>query len=68
LVELLNNAKTHRDRSIWALLAGTGIRTHEALNLLESDINGIENSSEITAEAINDYKLITGRIDMSLSN
>lgn len=41
LIELLDNATCYRDRALWALLAGTGIRTHEALNLTEDDINGI---------------------------
>lgn len=49
ILDLLNKATTYRDRALWALLAGTGIRTHEALNLQEDDIDGIQEKVHILA-------------------
>ncbi|SDM48434.1 Phage integrase family protein [Methylobacterium phyllostachyos] len=39
LSDLLDAARSHRDRALYALLAGGGLRLHEALNLRLSDID-----------------------------
>jgi integrase len=39
IIQLLEEAPSYRDRALWALLAGTGIRTHEALQLLFQDVD-----------------------------
>ncbi|WP_420598314.1 tyrosine-type recombinase/integrase [Neptuniibacter sp.] len=39
LIPTISKAKNYRDRCLWCLLAGTGIRTHEATHLLISDVD-----------------------------
>ncbi len=39
LADLLGAARSHRDRALWSLLAGGGLRLHEALNLRLRDID-----------------------------
>lgn len=39
LSDLLSEARSHRDRALWALLASGGLRIHEALNLRLSDVD-----------------------------
>lgn len=39
IIDLLDKAPSYRDRVLWSLLAGTGIRTHEALQLQLSHID-----------------------------
>lgn len=39
VVDLLNAAQTARDKCLWSLMLGTGIRTHEALQVLLDDID-----------------------------
>ncbi|WP_187275404.1 site-specific integrase [Methylobacterium sp. WL6] len=39
LANLLACATSHRDRALWSLLAGGGLRLHEALNLRFSDVD-----------------------------
>ena len=39
LADLLGSARSHRDRALWALLAGGGLRLHEALNLRLGDLD-----------------------------
>ncbi|MEE7474994.1 site-specific integrase [Methylobacterium hispanicum] len=39
LADLLDAARSHRDRALWSLLAGGGLRLHEALNLHLGDMD-----------------------------
>ncbi|GJD31216.1 Tyrosine recombinase XerC [Methylobacterium adhaesivum] len=39
LADLLACATSHRDRALWSLLAGGGLRLHEALNLRFDDVD-----------------------------
>ncbi|GLX81854.1 tyrosine-type recombinase/integrase [Thalassotalea eurytherma] len=39
LLDTINASKTYRDRCFWSLLAGTGIRTSEAVQTLMQDID-----------------------------
>ena len=41
ILETINNARTYRDRALWSLLVGTGIRVSEAFNILIEDIDGL---------------------------
>lgn len=58
ILELLQKADNHRDRALWSLMAGTGIRTHEALQVLFSDVNPIEGTVKILPYQlrINEYR------------
>lgn len=47
ILEAINNAQSHRNRALWALLAGTGIRVSEALNILMEDIDGLSEEVKI---------------------
>jgi integrase-like protein len=40
ILETINNTNSYRNRALWALLAGTGIRISEAFNILLEDIDG----------------------------
>jgi integrase len=47
ILDTINNTNSHRNRALWALLAGTGIRISEALNLLMEDVDGITEKVKI---------------------
>tara|TARA_R110002153_G_scaffold274364_2_gene449505 strand:- start:217861 stop:219273 length:1413 start_codon:yes stop_codon:yes gene_type:complete len=47
IIETINKSKSHRDRALWALLAGTGIRVSEALNILMEDVDGLAGEVKI---------------------
>jgi hypothetical protein len=51
ILETINNATSHRDRALWALLVGTGIRVSEAFNLLIEDIDGYSQTVKIVNPA-----------------
>lgn len=44
---LLNNAPTYRDRALWALMLGTGIRMSEACQILLTDIDIVKETLKI---------------------
>ncbi|HIF9276597.1 TPA: tyrosine-type recombinase/integrase [Photobacterium damselae] len=44
---LLDAASTYRDRALWALLIGTGLRTAEAMQLLISDVDIISENIQV---------------------
>lgn len=51
ILETINNATSHRDRALWALLVGTGIRVSEAFNILIEDVNGYSETVKIVNPA-----------------
>jgi integrase len=61
VISVIENAKTYRDRCLWALLAGTGIRTSEATQLRIEDIDVSGESVKVLpyAERIKVYDDIT---------
>lgn len=56
ILETINNANSNRDRALWALLVGTGIRVSEALNLLIEDIDGTSGEVKIIDPKTRLYK------------
>ncbi|ELC9522619.1 site-specific integrase [Vibrio alginolyticus] len=46
---LLDAAPTYRDRAMWALLMGTGLRTAEATQLLVSDVDIINENIQVVS-------------------
>ncbi|TLF51644.1 hypothetical protein FEI13_08220 [Halomonas urmiana] len=66
IIYLINACQTHRDKTLYALLAASGIRTHEALQLQLCDINYRERLD--TIKIVNPYTRSTYRKGVSTSD
>ena len=52
VMDLIDSMPTYRDKALYALLAASGCRTHEALQLLMDDINVLEGTIRLVDPAL----------------
>lgn len=69
IISMISSASCARDQALWALLAGTGIRISEALNLLTYDVSPRSDLSKVISihppsTRANRYPLKNGRANI----
>jgi integrase len=64
ILETINNARSYRDRALWALLVGTGIRISEAFNILIEDVDGYNEEVRVIDPTTRPGKYPNASIDL----